>query len=186
MIILDLGKIRFSSENLVRVTEAIKKLFKRCVVLEELKLDACFNHNKLFTAMANNLTPNILKVDLSDNKKLKDEHVKILVKRCNKITELNLWYCTSITNNSLESISTHLNSSLEKLNVSYTKIDSTALLQLRSVGTLKVLYCLKHLSGKKIEKIKIKNLRKNLPQLSINKWQDGGLVTLPKMADANI
>merc|ERR1712203_668066 len=112
------------------------------------------------------LTPKIKKVDLSRNENLKDRHVKILVQRCNQICELYLSF-TSITKDSVDSIATHLNSSLEKLDVSYTEIDSTALLQLRSVGTLKVLHCLKgchfHLNGKKIEKIKIKNLRKNLP-----------------------
>ena len=158
--ILDLGSIIF---KVFFVFEEVTELFKSCVVLEELKFGILFsfNHDKIFTAMANNLTPNILKVDLSDNKKLKDEHVKILVKRCNKITELNLRYCTSITNNSVESIATHLNSSLEKLDVSYTKIDSTSLLQLRSVGTLKVLCCLKETKIKEI-----KNLRKNFPQVS--------------------
>ena len=181
--ILDLGKIRFNFENLVRfnyleeVTEAIKRLFKRCVVLEELKLDnSCFCHNN-FTAMANNLTPNILKVDLSGNKKLKDEHVNILIKRCTKITELNLSYCNSITNNSVESIATHLNSSLEKLDVSYTKIDSTALLQLRSVGTLKVRNLYKN------KKKELKNLRKNLPHVSIYNGNEDFCIASPIFGD---
>ena len=153
-------------------TKAIQKLFKRCVELVEINFSNSLDYeSKLFTAMASNLTPKIKKVDLSRNENLKDRHVKILVQRCNQISELDLSF-TSITKDSVDSIAAHLNSSLEKLDVSYTEIDSTALLQLRSVGTLKVLYCLKHLSGKKIEKIKIKNLRKNLPQLSINKWQD--------------
>ena len=157
-------------------TKAIQKLFKRCVELVEINFSIKWDYeSELFTAMANNLTPNILKVDLSSNENFTDRHVKILVKRCNKITELDLSF-TSITNDCVNSIATCLNSSLEKLDVSHTKIDSTALLQLRSVGTLKVLHCLKgchfHLNGKKMEKIKIKNLRKNLPQLSINKRQD--------------
>ena len=133
--------------------------------------DSLAYESELLFTVVHNLTPKIKKVDLSRNENLKDRHVKILVHRCNQICELDLSF-TSITKDSVDSIAAHLNSSLEKLDVSYTEIDSTALLQLRSVGTLKVLYCLKHLSGKKIEKIKIKNLRKNLPQLSINKWQD--------------
>ena len=48
---------------------------------------------------------------------------------------------------SVDSIVTHLNSSLEKLDVACTEIDSTALLQLRSVGTLKVLNCLDKVKG---------------------------------------
>ena len=179
--ILDLGKIRFPFESLfdfqhrepLEATEAIKKLFERCVVLEELKLDSicCFFDNT-FTAMANNLTPNILKLNLSGNEKLKDEHLNILVKRCTKITELKLSYCESITNNSLESIATHLNSSLEKLDVSHTKIDSTALIKLRSVETLKILCCFwRYPYHKELQGIfweETKNLKKNLPQISIN------------------
>merc|ERR1712037_141316 len=101
-----------------------------------------FHCSTVLTAMVNNLTPNIRKVDLSCQFKsshLQDEHVKLLVERCNRITELNLGGRTSITNVSVDSIATHLNSSLEKLNVSKTQIDCTALLQLRAVGTLKVL-----------------------------------------------
>ena len=90
------------------------------------------------TAMVNNLTLNIQKVDLGSINSLQDEHVKLLVERCNRITELKLSN-TSVTNDSMESIATHLNSCLEKLDVCHTEIDSTALLQLRSVGTLKVL-----------------------------------------------
>ena len=57
-----------------------------------------------------------------------------------------------------------LDSSIEKLDVSRTKIDSTALLRLGTVRTLKVLNCLS------VEKInEIENLRKKLPGLSINK-----------------
>ena len=130
--------------------------------------DSLAYESKYLFTIAHNLSPKIKKVDLSRNESLKDRHVKILVQRCNQISELDLSF-TSITKDSVDSIAAHLNSSLEKLDVSYTEIDSTALLQLRSVGTLKVLHCLK---GRKIEKIKIKNLRKNLPQLSINKRQD--------------
>ena len=79
---------------------------------------------KLVTAIVNNLTPNIRKVDLGSI--LKDEHVKLLVETCNRITELKLAF-TSITKDSVNSIATHLNLSLEKVDVSFT-IDSTALL----------------------------------------------------------
>ena len=165
--ILNLEDIRIG--HYPNPTKAIQKLFKICVELVEINFCNRWDYeSELFTAMANNLTPKIIKVDLSSNENFTDRHVKVLVKRCNKITELDLSF-TSITNNCVNSIATYLNSSLEKLDVSHTKIDSTALLQLRSVGTLKVLHCLK---GRKIEKIKIKNLRKNLPQLSINKRQD--------------
>ena len=160
--VLDLAGVRFRRFD-PNPTKAIKKLFKRCVELIELNFsNKWFYESELFTAIARNLTPKIMKVDLSSSHNLKDRHVMALVERCNKITELDLSF-TSITNDCVDSIATHLNSSLEKLDVSHTKIDSTALLQLRSVGTLKVLRC----SVKKINKRR--NLRKNLPQVIINK-----------------
>ena len=149
-------------------TEAIKNLFKSCVELIELNFSNTwfnqgFYESEIFTALVYNLTPKIMKVDFSSNHTvLKDRHVMTLVERCQKITELNLSF-TSITNDCVDSITTHLNSSLEKLDVSHTKIDSTALLELKSVGTLKVLRC----SVKNIEKER--HLRKNLPQVIINK-----------------
>ena len=147
--------------------KAIKKLFKSCVGLNELNVRELFSsqQEKLVTAMVKNLTPNIRKVDLGSD--LKDEHVNLLVERCNRITELKLAF-TSITKDSLESIATHLNSCLEKLDVSHTKIDSTALLQLRSIGTLKVLICLNFEDDNAKNFEGLKSLRKNLPQVSIN------------------
>ena len=151
-------------------TKAIQKLFKSCVELDELNVQDLFalgrHGSKLLTAMVQNITSKILKVNISNNKNIKDEHVKILVVRCNKITELNLSY-TSITKDSVDSIATHLNLSLEKLDVSYTNITSTSLLQLKSVGTIKVLRFFKNKENIK----ELKDLRKNLPQLSINEEQ---------------
>ena len=86
-----------------------------------------------------------------------------MIKRCSKITELEL-SGTSITNNSVDSIAKHLDSSLEKLDVLKTEIDSTALLQLGTVRTLKVLNCLQGGENDEIE-----NLRKKLSGVSINK-----------------
>ena len=86
--------------------------------------------------------------------------LKTLVERCNKITELDLG-STSITNDSVGSIVTNLKS-LEKLDVSYTKIDSIALIQLGSVKTLMFL------RWQNIEIDQIRFLRKKLPHLSIN------------------
>ena len=160
--VLDLSGVR-PRGGFQNPTEAIKNLFKSCVELIELNFsNSWFHESELFTALVYNLTPKIMKVDFSSNLNLKDRHVLTLVERCKKITELDLSF-TSITNDCVDSIATHLNSSLEKLDVSHTKIDSTALLELKSVGTLKVLRC----SVKNIKKRR--NLRKNLPQVIINK-----------------
>ena len=72
--------------------------------------------------LVDKMTPTILKLDLAFQN-FTDEHVKTLVKRCNKITHLDLT-CTQITNDSVRSIIKHLNTSLEKLNVSMTEVDS--------------------------------------------------------------
>ena len=148
--VLNLAEVRWSYDTSL--------MLKRCVELNELNFSNLGPYlSDIFTALVDNLTPKILKVDLSRNKKLKDIHVMTLVKRCTKITELNLSY-TSITNSSVDSIAKH--PSLEKLDVSNTEIDSTALLQLGTSRTLKVL---------KVKKIDENNLRKSLPNLSINK-----------------
>mgnify|MGYP001334947053 CR=1 FL=1 len=158
------NNFRYGGLNHVSVTKMIQKLFKKCYELSELNFCNIFSwkDSEILCAIVNNLTPEILKVDLSyDN--LKDSHVMALVKRCSKITELKLGW-TSITNNSLDSIVKHLDSSLEKLDVSCTKIDSTALLRLGTVRTLKVLNCLNGGESDEIE-----NLRKKLSGISINK-----------------
>ena len=95
---------------------------------------------------------------------LEDKHVKTLVQKCNKITELALSF-TQITNKSMESIVKNL-TSLEKLDVYYTKIDYPTLLQLKSIPTLKVLNCFGRQKKKDAEKIK--NLKLQLPHISIN------------------
>jgi Leucine-rich repeat (LRR) protein len=90
--------------------------------------------------------------------------VKTLVQKCNKITELELSF-TQMTNKSMVSIVRNL-SSLEKLDVSYTKIDYPTILQLKSIPTLKVLRCFG--CRKKRNAEKIKNLKLQLPHISIN------------------
>ena len=149
--VLDIGS---GGLNPVTGPKLIQNLFKKCVELSELNFSLDFSYagapgrriwftgnafefkrfekfqeRELLSAIVNNLTPKILKVDLSYNRNLEDSHVMALVKRCSKITELNL-RGTSITNNSVDSIAKHLDSSLEKLDVCQTEIDSTALFQL--------------------------------------------------------
>jgi hypothetical protein len=87
-----------------------------------------------------------------------------LVKRCKKITHLNLRSTSmmdcKITNVSLQSIIQHLNTSLEELYVKGTKIDFDALLQLKSVATLKLLVC-------DLDDENMTNLKLQLPQIRI-------------------
>ena len=120
------------------------------------------------SALVENLTPKILKLNISSQECVTDEHVNNLVLRCNKITELNLSF-TEITNDSVNSIIKHLNC-LEKLDVESTKIDFSTLLQLKSVPTLKILLCSFKNEDPPFEEDAeaIKNLKLQLPHIRIN------------------
>ena len=157
----------------------IQKLLTKCSQLTELNIRkgvgaSLFGNSMLLDrhvcALIDNLTPNVLKLNLCSQKCVTDEHVNTLVRRCKKITELDLSF-TEITNDSVDSIIEHLNS-LEKLSVvTYpnTKIDFSTLLQLKSIPTLKILRwgCFgRRQSEEDIEKIK--NLKLQLPHISIN------------------
>ena len=154
-------------------TELIQKLFTKCPKLTELNLQKSFGDSFYFDssilddphlcAVVDNLTSNILKLHLGFQKCVKDKHVNTLVRRCKKITELDL-KSTSITNDSVKSIIEHLNY-LEKLDVSNTNVDFSMLLQLKSIPTLKVL---RFGWYKKEDPEEIKNLKLRLPHVRIN------------------
>ena len=151
--------------------ELIQKLFTKCPQLTELNVNkgpgGSFSNKILFDphacALIDNLTSNILKLNLGSQDCIEDKHVNTLVQRCKKITELDLSN-TSINNTSLESIIEHL-TSLEKLDVSYTNINFSALVQLKWIPTLKILRCF----GWKKDKKEVKNLKLRLPHVHINK-----------------
>ena len=158
-------------------TELIQKLFTKCPKLTELNLQKSFGNSFYYDdsiledpdicALVENLTPNILKLDLGYQKCVEDKHVNTLVRRCNNITELDL-KSTSITNESVKSIIEHLNY-LEKLDVSSvsnTNVDFSMLLRLKSIPTLKVLRCGQYKKEEDI--VKIENLKLQLPDVSIN------------------
>jgi len=168
-----------------KTTEMIQKLFTKCHQLTEVNMNWSGGiHDSHVSALVDNLTPNILKLNLG-GQQVKDEHVNTLVRRCNKITELDLSE-TDVTNDSVKSIVEHLNS-LEKLNVTFTNIDLkvpldfTTLLQLKSIPTFKVLLCF----GQDDETIK--NLKLKLPHISINVWQNYFQIANPtKKANGSI
>jgi hypothetical protein len=153
-------------------TELVQKLFSKCPQLTELNLNKGVGVSPILgnsilddsqiCALVDNLTPNILKLNLGIQPHIRDEHVNSLVQRCNKITELDLSR-TSITNDSIESIIKHLNS-LEKLDLNFTDIDLSKILLLRSIPTLKVLHCFHG----PVNTEKIKNLKLKLPHISVN------------------
>ena len=158
-------------DNIDNETELIQKLFKKCSQLTELSITGiCFGsipdilNDQQICALFDNLTPNILKLNLKYQECVRDKHVNTLVRRCNKITDLSLTKA-SITNDSVSSIIKHLKL-LEKLDVSFTDIDIPTLgIQLKSIPTLKVLCCCSFYQEDAEE---IKNLKLQLPHISIN------------------
>ena len=75
----------------------IQPIVDYCAHLEELDLNNTHLSEESVDYLAKNLTPLILKLCLYQVGGIKDEHVNVLVRRCNKLTELNL--CQSrITN----------------------------------------------------------------------------------------
>ena len=130
-------------------------------------------------ALVDNLTPNILKLNLGSHHCVEDHHVYSLVRRCKNITELDL-SGTSITNDSIESIVKHL-TCLEKLDVGYTYIDVPTLLQLKSIPTLRILH---FFHWKKIAK-DMKNLKLQLPNISINKAKEYLQIACPIKKEMN-
>ena len=157
-------------------TELIKKLFTKCQKLTELNVKQSFGSSCTFgynmlddphiCALVDNLTPNILKLQLGFQDCVEDKHVNTLVGRCKKITELDLSY-TSITNDSIKSIIKHLNS-LEKLDVCNTRVDFSMLFQMKSIPTLKVLRFGQYRENLENYTEKIKNLKLQLPHVNIN------------------
>ena len=141
--VLDLGHIwtdHYNETFKTEVTKLYQDLFSNCPHLTELYI--CDNNllDSQIQALVDNLTPTILKVSLTWQNNLQDEHVKKLVKRCDKITHLDFCH-TLITNDSVYSIIEQLNTSLEGLNVFQTHVDFATLLELRSMPALKTLIC---------------------------------------------
>ena len=131
--------------------------------------------NDLVQYLVENLPSNIEKLSLSAIG-LTDEHVKTLVKRCKKITDLELSKCRNITEDSLISIVEHAKQ-LVKLNVSDANIGITIVqgrnpyLKVKSMPKLKVLLCTQEnqYNGPHVTPQETENLRKLMPHLEINK-----------------
>ena len=154
------------------LTSLLQDLFINCTHLTELNICGYRAINTLLVphiqALVDNLTPTILKVSLSHQNNLTDEHVKKMVERCNKITHVDLSW-TQITNNSVQSIIKHLDTTLEKLDLSLTKVDFAGLLELKCIPTLKALVCKIGVNGifGYFDSNSIENLKKQLPNISI-------------------
>jgi F-box and leucine-rich repeat protein 1 (S-phase kinase-associated protein 2) len=120
----------------------------------------------LSTAIIDYLVKNIpiqlKKISFNAQQSVLDEHIAKLVTRCKEIRELQLFGVSAITNNSLDHIMKDMRK-LEKLDISFTQIDLTKILELWSMPELQTLNChhVKTVGD-------IKRLKKILPHLIIN------------------
>ena len=133
----------------------------KCDVMTELNLEEVYCTNDSIDYLVNNLTVNIRKLNLRGIN-IKDHDLKILVTRCNMLTELNLHY-TKVSNESVNHILEYLQSSLEKLYIRRRigDLDLVKLFELKSMKKLKLL----DLIGPDQSEINI--LKKKLPNIEI-------------------
>ena len=117
-------------------SDLIQDIFFSCSELREVSIiDEKLNQDSI-NYLVNNLSPNVEKLQL-DMRDIKDEQVKVLVKRCNKLTELIL-NSQCITNETVTNIIGHL-PNLKKLKLSNLKIDCATFLKFKRMPSLHVL-----------------------------------------------
>jgi hypothetical protein len=167
----------------------LQAIIKGCQELKEIDLARADETNGLqhedLEFLVQNISPNIEKLNLGSSM-IKDEDVKILLRRCNKITALSL-EATWITDDSLTNIRQHLNLTLEELSLGPDEyiddfslepderearidfrlahppsISFNAFLELKSMQRLKILN-LYHKHGDK----EFEDLRQHLPHLML-------------------
>ena len=102
--------------------QSFKQILENCTELKELNLSSTELCEASVDILVSNLTSKIEKLDLFDIPCVGDKHVKTLVTRCNKLTDLNLGGETSITRQSLKYVIENLQSTLTKLNLQFTNV----------------------------------------------------------------
>jgi hypothetical protein len=100
----------------------IKQVVENCTQLKELSVFGTKLCETSVSILVSNLTSKIEKLSLFDTSLLRDEHIKMLVTRCNKIKELNLCGQISITRLLLNYIMEYLQLTLEKLNLQFSNV----------------------------------------------------------------
>ena len=134
--------------------------------LTELNADIMFNRNWEIEDLVKNMSPKVKKLSLQAASHLEDEHLRVLVSRCNQLKELVV-AGTSITDESVSIIVQNLTVTLEKLDVCYTKISFDKICEFRAMPNLKFLNCS---YGRTMPRFfdEQKNLKKWLPEIGIN------------------
>ena len=118
--------------------------FGCCLKLTEFKITGITNYNfrsDQLDLMIDSLPPNLLKVEFSHFEELSDLHIEKLVRKCDKITAISLFY-TCVTNQSVTTIVRYLKNSLEVLDLQgcqFVSLD-TIFEAVRNLTQLKILF----------------------------------------------
>ena len=184
--------LNLNSSSLVEISSYynnyLQEIIKCCPELKEVdlahQLETWLTSGDL-EFLVRNIPPKIEKLDLCSSV-ITDDHIKILLSRCNEIKALSL-EATCITDDSLKTIRQHLNLTLEELSLGPDDRDTISLepyerdmvirfrqanpprisfagfLELKSMPRLKIL----NLYYKKDDSEEIQNLRQHLPNLMI-------------------
>ena len=101
--------------------DEVKHIVTLCLELRELNINAwgfAWEHDWLcedsIDFLCENLTTKIEKLNVCGQRNFGDEHLKVLVERCNKLTEL-VFSCTGVTDKSVDVIIKNLSNTLVKL-----------------------------------------------------------------------
>ena len=154
----------YNLEFIQRITQTCSELTELAVVIDLGFGYQCNSINFIekeqdsVKFLAENVTTKLKKLSFSNLKSVRNEHVEILVKRCDKLTELNL-NGTNVDIRLISSIYQNLGN-LEKLDV--PDIVSAKLHQLQTLTKLKVLNSWNITIGE------WKTLKKQLPQVCLN------------------
>ena len=115
---------------------SVQMITINCIDLKNIDFSETRLSKHSINFLVNKLTPKVEKLSLGYLENFKDEHVKALVTRCNKLSVLNLQN-TTITNDSLTHISENLPYTLEKLHVGWCHhITYDKLTKLKSMSKL--------------------------------------------------
>ena len=118
------------SYALHNTTSDFQEIIKYCQELKELDLNFINEHDGIndddLEFLVENISPNVERFNLIDHD-IKDDHVKILLKRCKKIKILTL-EATFITNETLKNIRKLLNLTLPKDSILRTESERSKLL----------------------------------------------------------
>ena len=156
----------FQQNDSTKQNQFFQQFIGNCDVLTELNLEEVYCTNDSIDYLVNNLTVNIRKLNLRGIN-IKDHQLKILVTRCNMLTELNLHY-TKVSNESVNHILAYLHSTLEKLYIrrDIGDLDLVKLFELKSMKKLKLLDLISFWSSNYESDI-IEIMKEKLPNIEI-------------------